>query len=152
MGFESCFGNWVASIAGLTKGEVVAIDGKTIRWAKVNGKSPIHMVSAWACNNNLVLGQIKVDEKSNEITAIPQLLDAIAIEGCTVTIDAMGCQTEIAKKIIEKKADYVLAVKGNQEALNEQIKDEFRFNVICIYAGGDYCTEPKTAGSKVNRN
>lgn len=126
--FEKCFGNWVASLAGLIKGEVIAIDGKTIRGAKVNGKSPIHMVSAWACDTNLVLGQIKVGEKSNEITAIPSLLAVIALEGSTVTIDAMGCQTEIAKQIIDKKADYVLAVKSNQGILYEQIQDEFRFN------------------------
>lgn len=126
--FEKCFGNWVASLANIPQGEVIAIDGKTIRGAKENGKSPIHMVSAWACENNLVLGQIKVDEKSNEITAIPELLDVIALEGSIITIDAMGCQTAIARKIIEKKADYVLAVKLNQEDLYEQIEDEFRFN------------------------
>lgn len=126
--FEKCFSNWITSLINITKGEVVAIDGKTIRGAKENGRSPIHMVSAWACENNLVLGQIKVDEKSNEITAIPQLLEAIAIEGSVITIDAMGCQTEIAKKIIDQKADYVLSVKGNQELLHEQIEDEFRFN------------------------
>lgn len=126
--FEKCFGNWVASLVNISKGEVIAIDGKTIRGAKENGRSPIHMVSAWACENNLVLGQIKVNEKSNEITAIPELLDVIAVEGATITIDAMGCQTAIAKKIIDKKADYVLSVKLNQETLYEQIEDEFRFN------------------------
>lgn len=126
--FEECFSNWVCSLANITKGEVIAIDGKTIRGAKVDGKSPIHMVSAWACENNLVLGQVKVNEKSNEITAIPNLLEVLALTGTIVTIDAMGCQTEIAKKIIEKEADYVLAVKSNQGLLFEQIKDEFRFN------------------------
>lgn len=126
--FEECFSSWVASLAKITEGEIIAIDGKTICGAKVNGKSPIHMVSAWACENNLVLGQIKVNEKSNEITAIPNLLEVLALEGTIVTIDAMGCQTEIAKKIIENKANYVLAVKSNQGLLHEQIKDEFRFS------------------------
>jgi predicted transposase YbfD/YdcC len=126
--FEVCFGNWVASISNLLEGEVVAFDGKTIRGAKVNGVSPIHMVSAWACESNLVLGQQKVGDKTNEITAIPNLIEALALEGTTVTIDAMGCQTEIAQKIIDAQANYVLAVKANQPELLENIEDEFRFN------------------------
>lgn len=125
--FEECFSNWVKSIIVATGHEVIAVDGKTICGAKVNGKSPIHMVSAWACTNNLVLGQVKVNEKSNEITAIPTLIEALAVQGCVITIDAMGCQTDIADKIIERKADYVLAVKGNQGTLIEEIQDEFRF-------------------------
>ncbi len=126
--FESCFIEWVNSIVDLSKGQVIAIDGKTIRGAKSNGKkSPIHMVSAWACENNMVLGQVKTDEKSNEITAIPALLDALSLEGNTITIDAMGTQKEIAKKIIASNADYILAVKGNQPQLLEHIIDEFRF-------------------------
>lgn len=126
--FERCFGEWVASLSTLLDGEVVAIDGKTIRGAKANGISPIHMVSAWACESNLVLGQLKVEEKSNEITAIPNLIESLALEGTTVTIDAMGCQTKIAQKIIDAKANYVLGVKGNQSELLENIEDEFRFN------------------------
>ena len=97
--FESCFIEWVNSISDLSKGQVIAIDGKTIRGAKSHGKkSPIHMVSAWACENNLVLGQIKTNEKSNEITAIPNLLDILDVSGNIVSIDAMGTQKEIAKK------------------------------------------------------
>jgi predicted transposase YbfD/YdcC len=127
--FETCFIQWINSLAKITQGEIVAIDGKTIRGAKANGKkSPVHMVSAWASNNNLVLGQTKVNEKSNEITAIPKLLEVLSIEGAIVTIDAMGCQTEIVEKIIKKKADYILAVKGNQKQLHQNIKDEFRFS------------------------
>jgi len=127
--FESCFIEWVNSISDLSKGQVIAIDGKTIRGAKSHGKtSPIHMVSAWACENNLVLGQVKTAEKSNEITAIPELLDVLNITGNTITIDAMGTQKEIAKTIITKKADYILAVKGNQPQLLEHIEDEFRFS------------------------
>lgn len=126
--FESCFIEWVNSLAKITEGEIVAIDGKTIRGAKSGGKkSPIHMVSAWAGKNNLVLGQTKVSEKSNEITAIPKLLDALSMEGSIVTIDAMGCQQEIAKKIVEKESNYILAVKENQKGLYEDIKDQFRF-------------------------
>lgn len=86
------------------------------------------MVSAWSCESNMVLGQLRVNEKSNEITAIPKLIDLLEIENCIITIDAMGCQTEIADKIIEKKADYVLAVKANQAKLLEEIEDEFRFS------------------------
>jgi predicted transposase YbfD/YdcC len=126
--FEACFVNWVSRLVNLTDGEVIPIDGKTIRGAKSNGKkSPFHMVSAWATNNNLVLGQVKVSEKSNEITAIPKLLELISVKGCTVTIDAMGCQHEIARKIIEQEADYILAVKENQKQLHQDIIDEFRF-------------------------
>lgn len=126
--FETCFMNWVNRLVNLTDGEVIPIDGKTIRGAKSNGnKSPFHMVSAWATNNNLVLGQVKVSEKSNEITAIPKLLELITVKGCTVTIDAMGCQQEIAKKIIKEEANYILAVKENQKQLHQDIEDEFRF-------------------------
>lgn len=126
--FEDCFVQWVSVLAKLNPKEVVAIDGKAIRGAKANGrKSPVHMVSAWANDNNLVLGQVKVSEKSNEITAIPKLLEVLSIANCIVTIDAMGCQTEIAQKIIEKEADYILAVKENQKELCQKIKDEFKF-------------------------
>lgn len=126
--FEACFVDWVSRLVNLTDGEIIPIDGKTIRGAKSNGKkSPFHMVSAWATNNNLVLGQVKVSEKSNEITAIPKLLELITVKGCTVTIDAMGCQQEIARKIIEKEANYILAVKENQKQLHQDIVDEFRF-------------------------
>jgi predicted transposase YbfD/YdcC len=125
--FELFFIQWVSSISDLNKGQI-AIDGKTIRGAKMHGKkSPIHMVSAWACENNLVLGQVKTEEKSNEITAIPKLLDILDVSGNIISIDAMGTQKEIAKKIIKKEADYVLAVKENQSQLLEDIQDEFRF-------------------------
>lgn len=124
---ESCFLDWVRSVAELTEGQVVSIDGKTLRGSRGNSsKSIVHMVSAWANINQLSLGQVKVDDKSNEITAIPKLLEVLAIKGCIVTIDAMGCQTAIAEKIIEKKADYVLAVKGNQGLLEEGILDTIK--------------------------
>ncbi len=123
---EKGFVAWVSSIAKLTAGEVVAIDGKALRGTRETGKKAlVHMVSAWAEGNGLVLAQRKIDEKSNEITAIPKLLNALELTGTVVTIDAMGCQREIAKRMIEKKADYVLAVKGNQGLLAEQVRDSF---------------------------
>jgi predicted transposase YbfD/YdcC len=123
---EKGFFSWVSSIARLTAGEVVAIDGKTLCGTRETGKKAlVHMVSAWAEGNGLVLGQRKVDEKSNEITAIPKLLNALELAGTVITIDAMGCQREIAKLIIEKKADYVVAVKDNQGLLAEQVRDSF---------------------------
>jgi predicted transposase YbfD/YdcC len=125
--FESCFLSWVKSIHQRTHGEVISIDGKTMRGSRNQGcKTATHIVSAWADQNELILGQIKVEEKSNEITAIPKLLDALLLDGCIVTIDAMGCQKSIAKKIIKKKADYILAVKENQKELYEDIQDSFR--------------------------
>lgn len=127
MELEKGFVAWVSSIARLTAGEVVAIDGKTLCGSRQPGqKAVVHMVSAWASANNLVLGQRKVDDKSNEITAIPKLLEALELSGTVVTIDAMGCQKAIAEKIVDKKADYVLAVKDNQGHLLEEVKDSFR--------------------------
>jgi predicted transposase YbfD/YdcC len=126
---EDSFVEWVKDIADLTCGEVVSIDGKSLRGSREKGaKSIVHMVSAWAGENQLSLGQVKVDEKSNEITAIPKLLEVLAIKDCIVTIDAMGCQTDIAKRIIEKGADYILAVKGNQGTLENEIEDTIRFS------------------------
>ena len=103
--------------------EVIAVDGKTVRRSKdlVNNKRPLHVVSAWANENQLVLGQLAVDEKSNEITAIPALLNLLYLKGCIVTIDAIGTQKEIASTIIEQGADYVLQVKDNRKTLREDI-------------------------------
>ena len=114
--FQSGFSRWVEAIFSLTTGQVIAIDGKTARrsYDKSIGKDAIHMVSAWASTNGIVLGQCKVDDKSNEITAIPELLRVLDVSGCVVTIDAMGCQTKIAQSIREEKADYLLQVKDNQ--------------------------------------
>jgi predicted transposase YbfD/YdcC len=124
--FNSCFMNWVNSIVVHSDGRVVAFDGKTIRGNASNlSNSKLHIVSAFCARNEISLGQIKVKEKSNEITAIPDLLDLIAVKGCIVTIDAMGCQKKIAEKIIEKKADYILMVKENQANLKEQIEKVF---------------------------
>lgn len=126
--FEQAFAGWTASLKDeKIKKEVVNIDGKCIRGSKdsFHEQSAIHMVSAWASENELVLGQLKVDEKSNEITAIPLLLDLLDIEGSIITIDAIGTQTKIAEKIIENKADYILSVKGNQKELLQQVESRF---------------------------
>ena len=118
--FQRCFVTWVASLTGVAA-DVIAIDGKTVRRSK-GAKAAIHMVSAFAARQRLVLGQVKVAEKANEIVAIPKLLEMLAIEGAIVSIDAMGCQRAIAQKIIDKKADYVLALKGNQNTLREDVE------------------------------
>jgi predicted transposase YbfD/YdcC len=119
--FQRCFVAWVASLIGVAAG-VVAIDGKTVRRSGGKaGKDAIHMVSAFAAGQRLVLGQVKVAEKSNEIIAIPKLLDMLVVEGAIITIDAMGCQRAIAEKIIEKKADYVFGLKGNQGSLRTDV-------------------------------
>lgn len=122
--FQSCFMSWISAASEIISGQVIAIDGKVLRRSHDHGvgKAAIDMVSAWATANHLVLGQVKVDEKSNEITAIPQLLQALEVSGCIVTIDAMGCQTEIADEIIEQDADYVLALKDNQGNLLDDVK------------------------------
>jgi predicted transposase YbfD/YdcC len=123
-----CFLQWTRAVFRLTKGEVINIDGKTICGSRDKGKkSIVHMVSAWAEQNNIVLGQLKVDDKSNEITAIPELLKLLVLKGCIVTIDAMGCQKDIASQIIVQEADYILALKGNQGNLLQQTEDSFRF-------------------------
>lgn len=122
--FQHCFIRWMREIYRVTHGEVVPIDGKTLRHSFDTeiGLSPIHMVSAWATSNRLVLGQLKVADKSNEITAIPELLKTLDIAGCIVTIDAIGCQKSIARQIIEQHGDYVLALKGNQETLYDDVR------------------------------
>jgi predicted transposase YbfD/YdcC len=119
--FQRCFVAWVASLIGVPQG-VVAIDGKTVRRSKGADRDAIHMVSAFAARQRLVMGQVKVADKANEIVAIPKLLDMLAIEDAVVTIDAMGCQRAIAQKIIDKKADYILALKGNQGTLRNDVE------------------------------
>ena len=138
--FEGCFLSWIQAVSEVFEGQVVAIDGKTLRRShdKKLGKKAIHMVSAWALENQLVLGQLKVDEKSNEITAIPQLLKALALSGCIVTIDAMGCQKEIAKQIIEQDANYVLALKENQGGLYTAVADLFEYAQETAFTDCDY--------------
>jgi predicted transposase YbfD/YdcC len=128
---RKCFADWIKGISQITKGEVIAIDGKALKrsYPKGDKNAMVHMVSAWASSNGVVLGQEKVDKKSNEIKAIPKLLEMIEIKGCIVTIDAMGCQREIVSKIKEGKGDYVLALKGNQGNLYEDVKTYFEWAI-----------------------
>ncbi len=138
--FQRCFVEWIQAVEQRTQGQIIALDGKQLRRShdKTLGKKAIYMVSAWASENGLVLGQRKVDDRSNEITAIPQLLDMLEVSGCIVTTDAMGCQIAIAEKAIENDADYVFVVKENQGRLFETIQglfddpDEMRW-VDCDY-------------------
>ena len=120
---QSCFLKWVNAVFDFSGGEIIAIDGKTLRhsYDTASDKPAIHMVSAWACKNNLVLGQLKTEEKSNEITAIPELLKSLNLKDNIVTIDAMGCQKKIAKQIIDQEGDYVLNLKANQPKLNKNV-------------------------------
>ncbi len=120
--FLECFLRWTQSLRQAVAQEIVALDGKALRRALNRDESPKYVVSAWAESNNLVLGQLKVNEKSNEITAVPELLRVLELAGCIVTVDAMGCQKKIAKEIIEADADYVLALKGNQETVHAEVR------------------------------
>lgn len=145
--FEKCFLNWINRTSKLTDGEVVAIDGKCLRgsYDRVNEKKAKHVITAYATQAHLCLGQKVTDQKSNEITAIPDLLEVLAIKGCMVSIDAMGCQKNIAIKIRDKEADYLLAVKENQKGLYQQIENAFeqttrkyRYRFNCWpWKGGD---------------
>jgi predicted transposase YbfD/YdcC len=127
--FQACFARWVAGVFQVNKGQVIAIDGKTLRGShdRTIGKDAIHMVSAWATQAGIALGQCKVDDKSNEISAIPELLRVLDVSDCVVTIDAMGCQKSIAQTIRDEKADYVLRVKENQANLYQDIADWFAY-------------------------
>jgi predicted transposase YbfD/YdcC len=135
--FAACFRQWSAAVAALIPDEIIAVDGKTLRRSHNRGKglAALHLVSAWATANRVVLGQVATDAKSNEITAIPRLLQWLKLEGCIVTIDAMGCQTKIAEQIIEQGGDYVLALKGNQETLAAEVEEAFINADARDYAG-----------------
>jgi len=126
--FQKCFLSWIQSISGFNPGEVIAIDGKTLRHSYERGgdKKAIHMVSAWATSQRLVLGQVKVDKKSNEITAIPALLKVLELNGSIVTIDARGCPRSIVKSIVEQEGDYVITLKKNQPSLYARVEELFK--------------------------
>ncbi|MCF2150813.1 ISAs1 family transposase [Desmonostoc muscorum LEGE 12446] len=140
--FESCFINWMKSITKMTNGEVVAIDGKTLRgsYDKSSEQSAIQIVSAWATTSKLVLGQVKVDKKSNEITAIPELLKVLDLSGCIVTIDAIGCQKEIVRVITEQDADYVITLKKNQGNLYDEVEKLFQSGISTDFEGIEHST------------
>nr|WP_225226282.1 ISAs1 family transposase [Komarekiella delphini-convector] len=140
--FQECFLSWMKSIQKITIGEVVAIDGKTLRgsYNKSSDQSAIQMVSAWATTNKLVLGQVKVDSQSNEITAIPELLKVLELAGCIVTIDAIGCQKEIVKLITQQSADYVITLKKNQGNLYESVEELFKTGISTGFEGIKHST------------
>lgn len=155
--FEQCLLNWITALHDITSGQIIAIDGKTLRrsYDRASGKSAIHMVSAWASANHVSLGQVVVDEKSNEITAIPKLLQMLELKGALVTIDAMGCQVEIARQIVDQTADYVLAVKGNQPTLHEGIIEHFASHVEndeAFVGRGYHQTSEKAHGRETERD
>jgi predicted transposase YbfD/YdcC len=140
--FEQRFQKWIQALAQSTGEKIIAINGKTIRrsFDTANRKAAIHMVSAWACENKMVFGQIATDDKSNEITAIPKLLEMLVLDGSVVTIDAMGCQKKIAEKIIDSGGDYIFSLKGNHGTLHEEVK-LFMDDAITNNSGYDYSTE-----------
>lgn len=125
--FNACFIAWVQALSVKTSGKLIAIDGKSVRHSfdRATGRKALHVVSAWIAENRLTLGQIATEEKSNEITAIPQLLELLDIRGATITVDAMGCQRAIAEKVIDKGADYIMGLKGNQETAHDEVKAFF---------------------------
>jgi len=154
--FQKCLLEFITAIHEVTNGQVVAIDGKTLRrsFDRACSKSAIHMVSAWASANHISLGQVVVDEKSNEITAIPKLLEILELSGCLVTIDAMGCQVEIARAVVDAKADYVLAVKNNQPTLAQGVEAFFVENSQDDFAGVEtrrHTTQDKGHGREERR-
>lgn len=144
--FQTCFLNWTAALCEATDGQIIAIDGKTLRHSFDNrsGKKALHLVSAWAVENHLLLGQEAVDQKSNEITAIPKLLEILELTGAIVTIDAMGCQKEIVRQIHEAGGDYVIGLKGNQPQLHEAAKEEFSKHMENDFADVD-CGQYQTS-------
>lgn len=139
--FSECFSRWAADLAELSEDEIIAIDGKCLRRSMdtASSRAAIHMVSAWATQNQLVLGQQKVDDKSNEITAIPKLLMKLNITGTVVTMDAMGCQTKVAEQIVDQGADYLLSLKGNQGHLHEDVKLFFESDNTRPAVGHESC-------------
>ena len=154
---QNSFLSWIKSINKITEGEVIAIDGKTLRhsYDKGKDKGAIHMVSAWATTNRLVLGQCKVDEKSNEITAIPELIKVLDIAGCIVTIDAMGCQKQIVKSIVDKSGEYVIALKKNQGNLYKNVEEIFKEAIAKRFEGfkySDYHTKEDEHGREEIRH
>ncbi len=144
--FQSCFHDWAGAFRSKITGETIAIDGKCSRGSRDEtlGKKAIHMVSAWANENQLVLGQVKVDEKSNEITAIPKLLKLLDISGCTVTIDAMGTQKKIAEDIVDNSGDYILGLKGNQGNLHDDVKTYINDQLDTKITDGSHQTKETT--------
>jgi len=155
--FQGCFVSWIKSVNKITEGEVVAIDGKTLKhsYDKGGDKGAIHMVSAWATADRLVLGQRQVEEKFNEIRAIPKLIEILDISGCIVTIDAMGCQKDIVKSITQKQGDYIITLKKNQNNLYKSVEQLFREAIATGFQGfnhSDYHTREENHGREEIRH
>ena len=154
--FAQAFAAWMKEAVTLTEGTVVALDGKCLRRSrcKADGKAPIHMVSAFAAENRVVIGQVKTEEKSNEITAIPELLSLLGLKGCLVTIDAMGCQKAIAAQIHEQGADYLISVKDNQPTLRQIVEETLEMGLdegVESFGGGHVVAEEERSGSTIER-
>lgn len=154
--FQQSFVSWISSVSSVTHGQVIAMDGKILRRSQDQtlGRGAIDMVSAWAAENHLVLGQVKVDDKSNEITAIPELLRVLEISGCIITIDALGCQKEIAATIVDQEADYVLALKENHGRLYEDVVklfDDLEASAFKAYPSSQAQTVDKNHGRLATR-
>ena len=147
--FEACFQRWTKALSN-NHSDIIAIDGKTLRRShdNANDNSAIHIVSAWACENKMVFGQVATDEKSNEITAIPKLLEMLVLDGSVVTIDAMGCQKKIAEKIIDNNGDYIFSLKGNHGTLHEEIK-LFMDDAIANSGSHDYSCDTDAGHGRV---
>ena len=142
--FEACFVHWMSALCPPLEGEIVAIDGKTARGSRERSQAALHMVSAFVCGHGITLGQWKTDDESNEITAVPELIAALDLKGATVTLDAMGCQKAIAQALVDKGADYVFGLKGNQETLHEQVKKLFgvtEWENYADFAGWGHATQ-----------
>lgn len=150
---QDAFIKWMKDCHELTSGEVIAIDGKTVKgsYNKSKDQQAIHMVNAFATANGVCLAQSKVNEKTNEITEIPKLLELLDIAGCLITIDAMGCQRKIAQKIVDKSADYLLAVKGNQGSLEKAFDDYYRPSMLVNFDGDSYSSQEKSHGRMETR-
>jgi predicted transposase YbfD/YdcC len=147
---QTAFAEWMKACHDVTEGAVVAIDGKTLcgSYCRGKGKGVIHMVSAFSAASGVVLGQVKTAEKSNEITAIPKLLKLLNLQGCLVTIDAMGCQKKIAASVLQKGADYLLSVKDNQPKLVKAFEQAFPVSELAHFEGDAYVTDEKIAAAK----
>jgi len=151
--FNACFIAWVQALSGGTAGKLVPIDGKTVRHSfnRATGKKALHVVSAWIANNRLSLGQLATEEKSNEITAIPKLLELLDIRGATITVDAMGCQRHIAAKVIEQGGDYIMGLKGNQEIAHKEVEEFFTEARAHDFRGTEHSFHESVDGSEHGR-
>ena len=151
--FNACFTAWVQALAVSTSGKLIAIDGKTVRrsFDRATGRKALHVVSAWIAENRLTLGQVVTEEKSNEVTAIPKLLELLDIRGATITVDAMGCQRAIAEQVIDQGGHYIMGLKGNQETAHREVKEYFTDAVANGFKEGAHTLDETVDGSDHGR-